>query len=260
MGVRHAKAACERGLTMAQLTSKAGVSRATVAHYLTLGLLQPPRKTARNMAYYDPESVERIALIRELQDKRNLSLGAIKELLDDRGSTGLRRIVAEIQRVERFMEGWLSKPEQATSRDSLLRVSALDPAVLDELETTGLVVRTADGQYDGVSADLAMAVARMRDFGLRDDLELPTADLLRYRDAVEQFVQEEIRYFNSRVVGRVSREQGFALVRSVMEATEAFWVAIRRRVLLDFLDRVGEPDGVSSAAAGGDVDRSEDPV
>ena len=224
------------GLTMAELTAQTGVSRATVAHYLSVGLLPEPVKTARNMAYYDPECVERIELIRELQDKRNLSLAALKELLDERGTAGLRRIVAEIQRIERFMEGWISKPEQAASRETLLDVGGLEPDVLTALEEAGLVVRTADGEYDGVSVDLAAAVARMHKFGL----ELPTADLLRYRDGIERLVQEEIRYFNSRVVGRVSREQGFELVRLVLEATEQFMVAIRRRVLLDFLGRVGE--------------------
>ena len=55
---------------------------ATVRHYLREGLLPEPVKTSRNMAYYPPEFVERIRLIKQLQEERFMPLRVIKELLD----------------------------------------------------------------------------------------------------------------------------------------------------------------------------------
>ncbi len=50
----------------------------TIKHYLREGLLPEPVKTSRNMAYYPPEFVDRIRLIKRLQEERFMPLKAIK--------------------------------------------------------------------------------------------------------------------------------------------------------------------------------------
>ena len=52
----------------------ADVSLATVRHYLREGLLPEPVKTSRNMAYYLPQFVARIRLIKQLQEERFMPL------------------------------------------------------------------------------------------------------------------------------------------------------------------------------------------
>ena len=52
------------------------------SHYLREGLLPEPVKTSRNMAYYPPEFVERIRLIKQLQEERFMPLRVIRDLLD----------------------------------------------------------------------------------------------------------------------------------------------------------------------------------
>jgi DNA-binding transcriptional MerR regulator len=54
-------------LKISELAAAAGVPVATVRHYLREGLLPEPEKTSRNMAYYPPQLVERIQLIKQLQ-------------------------------------------------------------------------------------------------------------------------------------------------------------------------------------------------
>ena len=68
---------------MSELAETSGVSAATIKHYLREGLLPEPVKTSRNMAYYPPEFVERIRLIKQLQEERYMPLKVIKELLDE---------------------------------------------------------------------------------------------------------------------------------------------------------------------------------
>ena len=61
-------ATTEPSLKISELAEAAGVPVATVRHYLREGLLPEGRKTSRNMAYYPPELVERIRLIKTLQE------------------------------------------------------------------------------------------------------------------------------------------------------------------------------------------------
>src|SRR5271165_6637896 len=55
-GVRHLK--------MAELSSRSGIAASTIRHYFRLGLLPEPLRTARTMAYYGPEHLERLMYIR----------------------------------------------------------------------------------------------------------------------------------------------------------------------------------------------------
>ena len=71
---------------MRELAEAAGVSTGTIKHYLREGLLPEPIRTSRNMAYYPREFVERLKLIKQLQEERFLPLKVIKEILDDNGA------------------------------------------------------------------------------------------------------------------------------------------------------------------------------
>ncbi len=57
-----------RHLRMAELSSRSGFSASTIRHYLRLGLLPEPLRTAKTMAYYGPEHLERLARIRRRLD------------------------------------------------------------------------------------------------------------------------------------------------------------------------------------------------
>src|SRR5207248_11582774 len=68
-------------LKMKELAEASGVSAGTIKHYLREGLLPEPVKTSRNMAYYPPEFVERIKLIKQLQAERSMPLKVISRML-----------------------------------------------------------------------------------------------------------------------------------------------------------------------------------
>jgi DNA-binding transcriptional MerR regulator len=87
-------------LKIGELAERAGVSPGTVRHYLREGLLPKPVKTSRNMAYYPADYVERITLIRRLQEERFMPLRVIREVLED----DPERIRALIELDERIHE------------------------------------------------------------------------------------------------------------------------------------------------------------
>ena len=75
--------AAEGLLKMSELAEQSGVSAGTIKHYLREGLLPEPVRTSRNMAYYPPEFVERIRLIKRLQEDRFMPLRLIKGVIDE---------------------------------------------------------------------------------------------------------------------------------------------------------------------------------
>ena len=73
-------------LKMKELSEASGVSAGTIKHYLREGLLgggSDVIKTSRNMAWYPTDYVERIKLIKQLQEERFMPLKVIKSMLDD---------------------------------------------------------------------------------------------------------------------------------------------------------------------------------
>ncbi len=74
----------ENKVRISEIAKRSGVTKPTIHYYVQEGLLLPPLKTSRNMAYYDLGCVSEIHLIKELQTKRHLPLSAIKLMMKAR--------------------------------------------------------------------------------------------------------------------------------------------------------------------------------
>src|SRR5207248_773021 len=99
-----------RLLKMSELAERSGVSPGTIRYYLREGLLGAGRdivRTSRNMAYYPPEYVERIALIKRLQQQRFMPLRVIKDAL----ASEPERLHALIELEDRILEQALASAE-----------------------------------------------------------------------------------------------------------------------------------------------------
>src|ERR1700735_5342724 len=91
-------------LKMSELAERSGVSAPTIRHYIREGLLgngEDFRRGSRNMAYYPPELVERIQLIKRLQEERFMPLRVIKDVLEDDPDRAARMIELEDRILER---------------------------------------------------------------------------------------------------------------------------------------------------------------
>src|SRR5882672_11540343 len=95
-------------LRMGELAEASGVPAPTIKHYLREGLLPEPVKTSRNMAYYPEDFVDRIRLIKQLQEERFMPLRVIKSMLDDEPE----RARALIELEDRILEHALKGEEQ----------------------------------------------------------------------------------------------------------------------------------------------------
>src|SRR6058998_1488688 len=119
---------------MRELAEASGVSAGTIKHYLREGLLPEPVRTSRNMAYYPPEYVERIQLIKRLQEERFMPLRVIREVIAEDPERAARMIELEDRILERAIEA------SETGRVSRARVRdtyEVPQNVLDRLEELG---------------------------------------------------------------------------------------------------------------------------
>jgi len=228
-----------KGLTMNQVIQKTGVTRATVLYYLSLGLLPRPKKTARNMAYYPEETVERIKLIQELKDTRHLPLQKIKALFSERGVEGVKELVQSTVELDRFLHQWMGKSRNGYTLQEIREKSGLDDTNIQKLLEMNLLKRVKN-RFDEVSMDLAVAVGKMRNAGIHEGLGFSVEDLRLYVEGMKPLIRREISEFNRRVFGKLPRKKAEEILTTALEGAEMLWIAIRRRILLDYLEERGK--------------------
>lgn len=156
-------------LKISELAERAEVPVATVRHYLREGLLPEPVKTSKNMAYYPPEFVDRIRMIKRLQEERFMPLRVIKDtLLAERTSEAdlLERFDLPARALERLAQvGVLSPNESGYSQGDVRIVEAVARFRAEGWnETTGFgardVARLMEGLGPVVADELALMVER----------------------------------------------------------------------------------------------------
>jgi len=73
-------------MKISELSELTGVPTSTIRYYLREGLLHPPVKTGKTMAYYDDGHVKQLELIKEIKDGENrlFDFSAIERVADER--------------------------------------------------------------------------------------------------------------------------------------------------------------------------------
>jgi len=130
-------------MRMAELSRRSGVSRETIHFYLRQGLLPPPRKVGRNMAWYDDSHVETLALIKRLQQEKFLPLSVIKKLL--RGGS----VWGGVKDLELAAEVFRSSASamRPLARAAFCKATGLSDEDLSALEEDGLAAPDVEGAY-----------------------------------------------------------------------------------------------------------------
>ena len=126
-------------LKMSELAERSGVSAGTIKHYLREGLLGADDevvRTSRNMAYYPPDFVERIQLIKRLQEERFMPLRVIRELMAEDPERAMRLIELEDRILERAIE---ARETGRVSRAKVRETYEIPQNVLERLEELGVL-------------------------------------------------------------------------------------------------------------------------
>ena len=224
------------GLKMSELADASGVSAATIKHYLREGLLGGDDdivRTSRNMAYYPPEYVERVRLIKRLQEDRYMPLKVIRGMMDsDPG-----RAAALIELEDRILERAIAAGEgERVSAAEVRRRYEIPANVLDRLAELGVLTPTARG-YDADDAAIIEAISRFRAGGYDEQLGFTVFDTLRYREALEPLVAEEVRTLLDRLAGEVDVERALEIIAAGAEPLRDLIGAMHSKLLLAELSR-----------------------
>ena len=200
-------------LKMSQLAEASGVSSGTIKHYLREGLLPEPVRTSRNMAYYPPDFVDRIRLIKRLQEERFMPLSAIKRVID-RAAEGDRARVSAAELRRRY-----DIPREVLER-------------LVELE----VLTPSSRGYSPSDVKIVEAIARFRAGGYDERIGFTVYDTLRYKRALEGLVEEEVQVLMDRL-GEMETERAVELIEDGSAPLQDLMAALHQKLLVAEMKR-----------------------
>jgi DNA-binding transcriptional MerR regulator len=225
-------------LRMGELAEASGVSAGTIKHYLREGLLPEPVKTSRNMSWYPPEFVERIRLIKQLQEERFMPLKAIKSVLDE--DPVRARALVEIE--DRILDRALSTEQARTSAAEVKRRYDMPAEVLDRLEQIGILTPNSRG-YSQLDVQVIEAISRFRAGGYDEQIGFTVYDTLRYKRALEELVKEEVQVVLERLAGELEPDRVVDLMETGSEPLRDFIAALHSKLLVAELRRQRESRG-----------------
>jgi DNA-binding transcriptional MerR regulator len=218
-------------LKMSELAERSGVSSGTIKHYLREGLLGSDEgvlRTSRNMAYYPPEFVERIQLIKRLQEERFMPLRVIREVMTEDPDRAARMIELEDRILERAIE---ARETGRVSRAKVRETYDVPQNVLRRLEELKVLTPTTRG-YDSDDVAIIEAISRFRAGGYEQAIGFTVYDTLRYREALEPLVAEEVRVLLDRLAGRVDVDRAVEIISSGTQPLRDLIGAMHSKLLL----------------------------
>jgi DNA-binding transcriptional MerR regulator len=223
-------------LRMRELAERSGVSAGTIKHYLREGLLGTEGdvvRTSRNMAYYPPDFVERIQLIKRLQEERFMPLRVIRDVMAEDPQRAARMIELEDRILDRAIE---ASETGRVSRAKVRETYDVPRNVLDRLEELEVLTPSQRG-YDADDVAIIAAIARFRAGGYEETLGFTVYDTLRYRKALEPLVEEEVRVLLDRLAGEVEVERAVEIISSGAQPLRDLIGAMHSKLLLAALRR-----------------------
>jgi len=225
-------------LRMGELAEASGVSSATIKHYLREGLLPEPVKTSRNMAYYPPEFVERIRLIKQLQEERFMPLKNIKAVLDENPERARALVELEDRILDRASHGEQSRISAAELRKRY----DIPQEVLDRLAELDILTPNSRG-YGPSDVQIVEAIGRFRAGGYGEEIGFTVYDTLRYKRALEGLVKEEVAVLVERLAGEMDADQAVQLVDKGAEPLNDLIAALHSKLLVAELRRQRDARG-----------------
>jgi DNA-binding transcriptional MerR regulator len=218
-------------LKIGELAEASGVSVPTIKHYLREGLLPEPVKTSRNMAYYPPDFVERIRLIKQLQEERYMPLRAIKSMLDE----DPERVRALVELEDRILDRALAGERTRTSAAEVREHYGVPKDVLDRLEELEVLSPNSRG-YSPSDIKIIEAISRFRAGGYDEEIGFTVYDTLRYKSALEELVRQEVDVVMERLAGEVPPERVVEMLEAGAQPLQDLIAALHTKLMVAELE------------------------
>jgi DNA-binding transcriptional MerR regulator len=215
-------------LKISELADRSDVSVGTIKHYLREGLLPDPVKTSRNMAYYPEAFVDRIRLIKQLQEERFMPLRLIKSMLDDEPERARALIELEDRILEHALKG---EGQTRVSAAEVRRRYDIPQEVLDRLAELEVLTPSTRG-FSESDMRIIEAISRFRAGGYSEKIGFTVYDTVRYKRALEELVKEEVEVLTKRLAGEKSPDQVVELIEAGAEPLRDLIAALHTKLLV----------------------------
>lgn len=161
-------------LTIDELARESGMTVRNIRNHQSRGLLAPPDVVSR-VGYYGADHVERLRLIREMQDD-GFNLGAIKNLLDASPGSAeqLQRFRSAIARPDVD-----EAPEVISAAELAERFSGMDPRNVERAVSLGILLPLGDDKFEVPSPAMLRAAEEAVAHGVSMRAALQVVERLR---------------------------------------------------------------------------------
>jgi DNA-binding transcriptional MerR regulator len=199
-------------LRVRDVSARTGLSRQAIHFYVQQGLVDAPHKTGQTSAYYTEEHVERILLVRKLQEEQFLPLKAIRALLANSGkqlTTAQRRTLGEIK--TRLPAATTTGSQGTVALAPVLRRTGLPRSEVMALARSGVITLVGSR----VPADQVWIVelwGDVRRAGLSPELGIGPELLAAFDTGLDHIFAKE-----KAILARMMRTQSSAAVAELVE-------------------------------------------
>lgn len=229
---------------MAELVKRTGVKKVTIHFYISEGLLPKPRKTEKNVAFYDESYVERIRQIKELQFKYLLPLKIIKEIVAQSDAemseaemnllrVGALALLKSLDRRQRY---------RPLTMDELSSKTGLPEVEILEMEKCEIISSVKDEQgrrvYHEYDIKVVEAFAEIRRGGMTRELGFKVDQFRMQSDVISTLAKEEVKDFVRKLSVQYKSnydiENIVRLSENAIDSVNLFIAALRRKKILEF--------------------------
>jgi hypothetical protein len=228
-----------RRFKMRDLERLTGVGRETIRYYIREGLLPEPERPSRNVAWYDQRFVDRLALIKELQQKRFLPLHVIRRLVSGERIPPPAEIEALLQLGGKLLPttpgGVVCEPQRVSVVAARLGLPATEVRDLAAVGLFEIETRAGDQWLGAVALRMTELWARVRAAGFAPGLGFSPESLRVHVDMIRWLAREELQQFSRGIATRVDAETSATMAEVGIDAVNEMLGLLRRETLLRFM-------------------------
>jgi DNA-binding transcriptional MerR regulator len=183
------------------LAQRAGVPTRTIRYYTQQGLLHSPMLRGR-VGYYNERHLDRLRLIKELQEKRYLPLSVIRSVIRHfESGANLETVLAPLDMV--FRPRWDAGERREISRSDLALQAGVEQKVVDAAEEMGFLFPVRSGRDRRYTLDDVHMLGVAKQWL---ELGLPHSLGRLYRDSLEEISRLQVRAFNESVIAPLAAQ------------------------------------------------------
>lgn len=197
-------------LKMKAVREATGCPASTIQYYQSLGLLQDTVKTGANMAYYHPDTVERVRYIRLLQSRYRLPIARIKEILENNNMDDDVKVIAGLNDMIFGPE-----PDNLISVEQFSEMTGLTVDETESLIKMGLLVPVQNEMFDSQDIMVGVIIKKCMNYNLRPE------DIRFYADAAKELVKHEMAV-RERLSRNLSVEENSAVTLEITQMARSF--------------------------------------